>query len=250
MKDAAPTPPHQTAASASEPQEGAGTPAASGEDMTQEAENPWRMALESSDAGIWDCNLVTGEQTHSARWEEIIGFDAGELNQGYTQFLSRVHPDDVEVLKVAQASYLEGRAPSYMIELRMRCKDGSWKWIFATGLIVQRDAQGKPIRMIGTHTDISERKAAEQELIKLNTEIQEKSQLLQTTLTNISQGILLLDPGKHIVGFNPQVCELLDVSTEFLASRPTLWQLSELQKSKGDFGPGGCLVAENARSYT
>ena len=214
-----------------------------------EDENPWRLALEGSGVGIWDWNLLTGAQTHSARWAEIIGFAAHELTLGYDEFLSRVHPDDKVSMQVVGAAYLAGDLPNYAIELRMLCKDGSWKWIAATGTIVSRNAQGQPARMIGTHTDISERKAAEAELVKLNADLQDNTRLLHTTLNAISQGILVFDTNKHIIGFNSQVGELLDVPTEFLASRPTLSQLSNLQHSKGDFGTRASRVSIEARDY-
>ncbi|MBB1074017.1 EAL domain-containing protein [Rhodoferax sp. 4810] len=103
--------------------------------------------------------------------------------------------------------------------------------------------------MIGTHTDISERKAAEAELVKLNADLQEKTRLLRTTLNAISQGIFLFDAGKRIIGFNSRVCQLLDVPAEFLAGRPTLGELSALQHSKGDFGLAASRVSPEARDY-
>ena len=229
----------------------AGVCAPEGESLAgaDEAENPWRLALEGSGAGIWDWNLRTGAQSHSARWEEIIGFEAGSPTQSFTEFLTRVHPDDVAPMQVGIAAYLAGHSPTYATELRMRCNDGTWKWIYATGTIVSRDAQGQPTRMIGTHTDISERKANEQEMTKLNADLREKTRLLRTTLNHISQGIFLFDAGKRIIAFNPRVCELLDVPAEFLAGRPTLGELSALQHRKGDFGPGASRVDEHARAY-
>lgn len=214
-----------------------------------EADNPWRLALEGSGAGIWEWDLLTGAQRHSARWDEILGFDAGQPTPSFTEFLTRVHPDDVAPLQDAIAAYLAGDSPDYVIELRMRSQDGRWKWLLSTGTIVSRDAQGRPLRMIGTHTDISERKAAEQALVQLNAHLQEKTRLLRTTMDHISQGILLFDADKHIIGFNPRVCELLGVSAEFLSTRPLLSELNTLQHSKGDFGPQAIRVAEHARDY-
>ncbi len=212
-------------------------------------ENPWKLALEGTGAGIWDWNLLTGEQSHSPRWEELIGYQGGELTRGYFEFISRVHPDDIAALDTAIADCLDGHAPAYTAELRMRCKDGSWKWLASKGMIVSRDAQGAPTRMIGTHIDITQRKQAEQLLIDLNTELQERTRLQQTTLNHISQGILVFDAARHIIEFNPRACELLDIPQDFLAGRPTLMQLSRLQNDRGDFGPGAMLVSGNARPF-
>jgi diguanylate cyclase (GGDEF)-like protein/PAS domain S-box-containing protein len=214
-----------------------------------DAENPWKLALEGSGAGIWDWNLQTGEQTHSTHWEALIGYGAGELRGGYQEFLTRLHPDDIALHQQAIAAYLDGRSNSYAIELRMRCKDGSWKWILTAGMIVSHDERGNPTRMIGTHTDISERKQAEAVLVELNRQLQEKTNLLQTTLTHISQGILVFDAGRHVIGFNPRVCELLALPAELLSTRPTLSELNRIQSERGDFGQDGCLVGLNARPF-
>lgn len=214
-----------------------------------EAENPWRLALEGTGAGIWDWDLVTDAQTHSACWEQLLGYSGSELQQCRQEFAQRLHPDDFARHRAAVQAHLEGHTPNFAVDVRLRCKDGSWKWLITRGIVVRRDANGRAMRMIGTHTDISNRKQTEQELNDANTKLQEKSSLLQTTLTHISQGIFLLDPLKHIIGFNPRVCELLQVPAEFLAGRPTLAQLIDLQHSKGDFGPVASLVDAETRDY-
>jgi diguanylate cyclase (GGDEF)-like protein/PAS domain S-box-containing protein len=131
------------------------------ETSQDDSANPWKLALESSGEGIWDWNVLTGEQTHSSRWKEMLGYADDEIGPGYHEFVQRVHSDDLAPVLAAAAAYLEGRAPAYAIDLRMRCKDGSWKWMQARGMVVSRDAQGQPLRMIGTHADITERKQTE-----------------------------------------------------------------------------------------
>ncbi len=205
-------------------------------------ENPWKLALEGTGLGIWDWNLVTGEQAHSARWEEMLGYHAGELTGGYQDFSSRVHPDDMKAQERAAADYLEGKSPAYTIDLRMRGKDGSWRWIAARGMVVQRDPQGKPLRMIGTHTDIQDRKVAEAELL-------ESSRLLRDTLGSISQGLFVLDAQLHILSYNARACELLGLTPEFLDARPTLPQVHQLQLERGDFGTDLSRVEANAHQY-
>ena len=212
-------------------------------------ENPWKLALDGSGVGVWDWDLITGEQSHSGHWEEMLGYRAGELDQKYVEFSTRVHPEDLALVQAAAQSYLEGRSPEYAADFRMRCKDGSWKWILTRGMVVNRDAQGTPLRMIGTHTDISERKQAEAELRTLNAQLLENTQWLQTTLTSISQGIIVFDPDTRVRKYNPQVCDLLDIPNSFLATRPTLRELNGLQIAKNDFGPGAHRVEERARNY-
>lgn len=220
------------------------------EDLTtpSASENPWKLALEGSGAGVWDWNLATGAQTHSQRWEEMLGYEGGELHRGYIEFISRVHPDDLAPLDAAVAAYLQGRVPHYAVDLRLRCKDGSWTWIQSRGMIVSRSPEGQPLRMIGIHTDISERKRSEAELRELNARLSENTKLLETTLTSISQGILVCDATGRLIAFNPRVCELLDLPLGFLKTRPLLNELSQYQNQRGDFGPQACLVDAHARS--
>ncbi|MDP3653183.1 MAG: EAL domain-containing protein [Rhodoferax sp.] len=220
------------------------------EDLTtpSASENPWKLALEGSGAGVWDWNLATGAQTHSRQWEEMLGFEAGELRRGHIEFISRVHPDDLAPLNTAVTGYLNGSLPSYAVDLRLRCKDGSWTWIQSRGMIVSRSPDGTPLRMIGTHTDISERKRSEAALRELNTRLCENAKLLETTLTSISQGILVSDATGRLSAFNPRVCELLDLPMDLLKSHPMLNALAEYQNQRGDFGPQECLVDAHARS--
>jgi diguanylate cyclase (GGDEF)-like protein/PAS domain S-box-containing protein len=207
-----------------------------------EDENPWQLALEGTGLGIWDWNLVTGAQSHSSRWEEMLGYSAGELTRGFQEFDSRIHPDDLERLNIALQSYLAGTASSYAIDIRLRCKDGSWRWIVSRGIVVERDAEGKPTRMIGTHTNIQERKAVEDEL-------RNSTRLLRDTLGSISQGIFVLDAQQRIISFNDRACALLNLSPDFLNSRPTLPAVHRLQSERGDFGTDLSRVEEHARSY-
>ena len=215
---------------------------------TPTGEGPWELALEGSGLGVWDWNLITGEQTHSRHWEEMLGYTVGAHHQGYRDFESLVHPDDLAMVQAAARNYMAGLTPEYALDLRMRCADGSWKWIFARGTAVERDPGGLPLRMIGTHSDISERKRAEEVLRTLNTELSENAKLLQTTLTSISQGILLFDADRRVCKFNPRVCELLDLPMEFLATLPTEQELVQIQLQRGDFGPDACLVDSAVRT--
>ncbi|TSA06596.1 MAG: diguanylate cyclase [Comamonadaceae bacterium] len=137
-------------------------------EMAQQAlassEERWKFALDGSDAGVWDRNLQTGEVVYSRRYREIYGYGEDQLIDHWETWEDRVHPDDLPLVTADREAYLTGKTETYSNERRMRCQDGSWKWILSRGMVVSRDAQGRPVRMIGTHTDISERKAAQQRL--------------------------------------------------------------------------------------
>ncbi len=211
-------------------------------------DNPWKLALEGSGVGVWDWNMATGAQSHSAHWEEMLGYQAGTFTQGHQDFAALVHPDDWDLMQAAVTRYWAGEVCDYAVDFRMRCKEGGWKWILSRGTVVERDAQGHPVRMIGTHTDISERKRAEEELLALNARLLENTQQLETTLTSISQGIMLFDAEGRVRKFNRRVCELLDVPERVLAAHPTVQDLIRLQLERGDFGPDAKLVDAEART--
>jgi diguanylate cyclase (GGDEF)-like protein/PAS domain S-box-containing protein len=218
-------------------------------ELGQVDDNPWRLALEGAGAGIWDWDLVTNTQTHSQQWETLLGYSGTELTGGHEEFLTLLHPDDVPRVDAALRAYLDGTALAYDVDMRMRRKDGTWSWMVSRGMVVQRDAQGKPQRMLGTHTDINALKKAAADLHDLNTQLQENTDLLQTTLTSISQGIIVFDPHLRVRRFNPRACELLDVPNALLAAHPTLEELGAFQRERGDFGGSGVLVQSHARVH-
>lgn len=127
----------------------------------QEELSPWKSAIEGSDLGMWDWNLVTNQVWFSPRWKTMLGYQEQDISSDLSEWKTRVHPDDLEQALSDIQSHLEGRSPLYRNEHRMLCRDGSWKWILDRGKIISRTPDGKPSRMIGTHADITQRKQAE-----------------------------------------------------------------------------------------
>ncbi len=127
----------------------------------RETEARWKLALDSTGDGVWDWDIVTGVELFSKRFMEMYGFAEGELTSRTHEFDARTHPDDIEKLLRNRQAHLDGLMPTYINEHRIQCKDGSWKWILSRGMVISRDAHGKPLRMIGTHTDITGRKHSE-----------------------------------------------------------------------------------------
>jgi PAS domain S-box-containing protein len=125
------------------------------------SEERWKLALESAGDGVWDWDLQTGIETISPGFETLYGYAVDELGRWREVFDELTHPDDVAQMKLDRQAHFDGRAPRYVNEHRMRCKDGSWKWVLSRGLVIARDADGRPLRMIGTHTDITAMKQAE-----------------------------------------------------------------------------------------
>lgn len=125
------------------------------EQLLRESEYRWKFAIEGAGDGIWDWNVAEGKVFYSKRYKEMLGYEDSDIGDTPDEWRSRVHPDDREATDAALRAHFEGRTPIYASERRMRCKDGTYKWTLIRGTVVSRDADGKPLRFIGTQKDIS-----------------------------------------------------------------------------------------------
>ncbi len=129
--------------------------------LLEKSEERWKFALEGAGQGVWDWNPQTDEAFFSNAWQEMIGYVNHDFPKNGAAWVKALHPEDRDrVLAAVRENFAQQGRP-YDVEFRMRCHDGSWKWIEALGMVTQRDSAGHPIRMMGTHTDISARKEAE-----------------------------------------------------------------------------------------
>lgn len=117
-----------------------------------------RLALEGAGLGIFDWNIVTGEQIVNREWLAMLGYSPDEIRADYEDWKALVHPADLPAALEATQRHLEGLAPTYEAEYRLRTNSGGWKWVLARGRVVARGPGGEPLRMAGTHRDITERK--------------------------------------------------------------------------------------------
>lgn len=124
----------------------------------KESQSLWQFAIEGSGDGVWDWDIPNEKVFYSKRWKELLGYSEAEIGEGLDEWSKRIHLDDKASTEAAVSRHLKGETPSYSHEHRMLCKDGTYKWILTRGLVVSRDSSGKPLRAIGTHTDISELK--------------------------------------------------------------------------------------------
>lgn len=134
----------------------------------QESEERWKFALEGSKDGVWDWNLVTNEVYFSPQWKAMLGYSEDEITASLDEWSRRVHPDDLEQCYKDINRHLTGEMSFYKNIHRVLCKDGSYKWILDRGKITSYTPEGKPWRMIGTHTDMTERIEMERQLVQLN----------------------------------------------------------------------------------
>jgi PAS domain S-box-containing protein len=123
----------------------------------------WQFALKANNDGVFDWNAQTGITVHSPRWKAIIGYSSDELPDDEDAWNKLVHPEDIDRVLRTLDDYFKKRIPTYEAEYRMRHKDGSWRWVLSRAQAVW-DAQGNPLRLVGSHADITTRKHAEQAL--------------------------------------------------------------------------------------
>ncbi len=131
----------------------------------------YMLAANGSHDGMWDWDLISNNLFLSPRWKQMIGYRDNELPGSFETFADHLHPDDKPVVMDYVKRYLNAEFERYSIEFRFRHRNGSYRWILARGEAL-RDEKGIPYRMAGSHTDITERKEAEEELRKTNTKLQ------------------------------------------------------------------------------
>lgn len=126
-----------------------------------DSEKRWQFALEGAGDGIWDWNPVTNEIYFSKQWKSMLGYEDHEVENNLKAWKRLVHSGDEVRLNELIEKFLSGETPLFQVEQRLLCKDGTYKWILARGKVMTRDDDGKAIRCIGTHKDISVSKQRE-----------------------------------------------------------------------------------------
>lgn len=130
----------------------------------KESEERWQYALEGSGDGVWDREIQTGKVFYSDQWKRMLGFARSEIAHTPEAWKELVHPEDREKVLEELHRHQRGESPEYLAEYRIRCKDNSYKWILARGKVTARDQQGNALRIVGTHTDITDRRLLEEQL--------------------------------------------------------------------------------------
>ena len=181
-----------------------------GEENLRESEARLQLLVKSSNVGLWDWNLITNEVFFSPEWKSQLGYADDEVPGRYEEWESRLHPEDRESSLRAVHEFREGRRNNYDIEFRMRHKNGSWRSILTRADLI-RDGTGQPVRMMGCHVDITDRKQAEQ--------AKERGlSLMLATLESTADGILVVNTEGKIETFNRLFARMWRLTDEVLAS--------------------------------
>ncbi|MFZ5940060.1 MAG: ATP-binding protein [Bacteroidota bacterium] len=134
------------------------------ENRLEENSKRLQMALLGSDAGLWDWNIRTGYVYFNERWCTMLGYEPEEIENNISVWEKLIFPDDKETTDRLLESHFKGETPIYRSEHRLRTRSGKWKWILDTGKVTEWDNDGKPVRMVGTHIDITNQKQNELQL--------------------------------------------------------------------------------------
>jgi PAS domain S-box-containing protein len=165
----------------------------------RESEERWQLALHGNNDGIWDWNLKTNEVFFSTRWKEMLGYKNHEVSSDWNEWTKLIHPDERDWVLQAFQDHFAKKTPFYVCEYRIQCQDGSYKWILDRGQALW-DALGDIVRMVGSYTDITDRKRADEELKRQNLRSQlfaeitlrireslQIDEILQTTVTEVQK---------------------------------------------------------------
>lgn len=127
----------------------------------RESDARWQFALEGTGDGVWDWSREADTVFFSHQWKAMLGYADHEIGNHADEWQNRIHPDDQEHCQAELDRHFQGQTTTYQIEHRLRCKDGSYKWVLSRGKTIEWTNTGQPKRVIGTHEDISDRKQAE-----------------------------------------------------------------------------------------
>ncbi|WP_457573281.1 diguanylate cyclase domain-containing protein [Desulfolithobacter sp.] len=183
----------------------------------QRIEERFELALHASDAGLWDWNIKTGEMFTSPCRKGFLDYRESGTSPGSTSWEGLIHPDDkARVLQVLN-DHLAGKTEEYRIEYRIRKEDGTWRWFLDCGRVVERDEQGMPVRMTGTHQDITLQKEQAEILVRvqrqLHDAVERERTFLQTVIDGAADSVMVIDMDYTVLLINATAARIMKVDS-------------------------------------
>ena len=184
------------------------------EEELRKSEERLQLALEGSELGLWDWNIANNSIYLSPQWKKMLGYEENEIEDSVSFWERLLHPEDLPRAWDSVGAHLDGETPIYAEEFRMRTRSGEWIWTAHYGKVVSRDEQGQPLRMVGTHKNITKRKQAEAELLQAKEKAEVANQAKSQFLANMSHE--LRTPLNGILGYAQILQHSPHLSTEEL----------------------------------
>ena len=177
------------------------------EKALRESEERFQLAMLGANDGVWDWDLETDSVYFSPRWKSMLGYEDQEIVNRFEEWQKRAHPDDIDQAMKDLQDNIEGRTPEYVNVHRLRHKDGDYRWILDRGRVI-RDKNGRAYRMVGTHVDITDRKAAE-----------DKLRQAAAVFENTAEGVLVVDDNAYVMSVNPAFTEITAYTQEEIVGK-------------------------------
>jgi PAS domain S-box-containing protein len=222
------------------------------EEALRKSEARLSNVIEGTNVGTWEWNIQSGETVFNERWAEIIGYKLDELRPtSIKTWIDLARTDDLPEVEEQLKDVFAGTRPLYDIECRMKHHNGDWVWVHTRGKVVEWTKDSKPLRMTGTHTDITERKLGEEKMVQLNLQLKELNAAKDKFFSIIAHD--LKNPFNAIIGFSNILIEqinkkdyegiteyagiILDSSKRAMSLLSNLFQWSRSQTGRMEFNP-------------
>ena len=176
------------------------------EKAIKKSEEHFSLTIKAVNEGLWDWEIPTGKTYFSPTYYTMLGYEDKEFPASYESFRSLIHPNDVEKVEAGLNEHIK-KGENYTIDFRMKTKQGEYIWIQGRGRVITTDKSGLPVRMVGTHTDITQRKHVEEALM-------ESKQKFKAIFENAGEAIILLDPEGTVLEANKMIEEMSGFSRE------------------------------------
>ena len=184
----------------------------------KQVEERFELALYASQAGLWDWNIKTGEMYTSPDHKGILDYREEDGLHGVSALQGVIHPDDQDQVLQVLNDHLAGKTDEYLIEYRIKDRQGNWKWFLDRGRVVERDGKNMPVRMTGTHQDITRQKNQDEALAAVQQQLHEavdhERNFLQTVIDGAADPVMAIDTEYNILLMNKVATELFRVDSE------------------------------------
>jgi PAS domain S-box-containing protein len=210
------------------------------EEALRQSEERWQLAIRGTNDGIWDWNIKTDEAFFSTRWKEMLGYEDHEIGNSPEEWSKRVHRDDFEQVMQVYENHLTRKTPFYTSEHRLLCKDGTYKWILTRAQALW-DEEGNPVRLTGSHTDISDRKQSEEAL-------RESEERFRSAFDYASTGMALVSLEGRFLKVNHSLCKIVGYCAEELLAT-TFQAITHPDDLEADLSYKRQLLSDEIHTY-